>query len=148
MVAFEDQVEIREGGVAVGDEVRGSREPFGQHGGGHGGAADFRPPGSSWVRPANIGRLQAFCSVVRREGSCLGSDATTERMFAWWSGCVSVTVRLAPLARDGVGGLSAANVGLKARLSHAPPRTGSMLRGGRERGRERESVESGPQSSG
>src|SRR5262249_44737917 len=36
-------------------------------------------------------------------------------MFAWWSGWVTVTTRAAPLAREGLLGLDALNVGLKAR---------------------------------
>ena len=56
----------------------------------------------------------AFCSVVRREGSCLGSVTNTDLMFAWPAGCVIVVTRLAPLAFDGLPLVEAVNVGLNA----------------------------------
>src|SRR4029077_20343683 len=48
--------------------------------------------------------VHAFCSVVSRDGSCLGRSTLTERMFACDPngafGYVSETCRLAPLALD------------------------------------------------
>ena len=60
----------------------------------------------------------AFCSVVSRDGSCLGSDATTEWMFASCAPCSRFTRRLAPFALT-VAGLvdalvAASNFGLNA----------------------------------
>jgi hypothetical protein len=49
-----------------------------------------------------VAARQAFCSVDKREGSCNGSCATTERMLASCAGWVSVTCRLIPFAREAV----------------------------------------------
>src|SRR5271154_1620923 len=51
---------------------------------------------------SNCAAVHAFCNVVSREGSCLGSSTLTIRMFAWLPngslGSVTFAVKLAPLA--------------------------------------------------
>ena len=49
---------------------------------------------------SKVASTHAFCSVVSRDGSCLGSVVTTEPMFACPEGCVMFTLRLAPFARE------------------------------------------------
>src|SRR4030081_3054257 len=46
---------------------------------------------------AKVASGQAFWMVVSREGSAIGSCVNTERMFAWFRGCVTFTCRLPPL---------------------------------------------------
>src|SRR5580700_7238793 len=50
----------------------------------------------------NCVSVHAFCNVVNRDGSCLGSSTLTRAMFAWVpndpAGSLTVAVRLAPFA--------------------------------------------------
>src|SRR2546426_5435259 len=63
---------------------------------------------------AYVASGQACCSVVSREGSWTGSCVTTERMLAWRAGCVTLTCRLSPFARDGWALVEALNEGVNA----------------------------------
>src|SRR5262249_59107420 len=67
---------------------------------------------------ANTASGQAFCSVVRREGSCLGSCTSTDLMFAWPAAWLIVVSRLAPLAFEVLALVVALNDALKPTLSH------------------------------
>src|SRR5205807_9549610 len=62
----------------------------------------------------------AFWSVVRREGSCRGSWVNTERMFAWWAPCVTLTCRLAPFSFEVRELVAAVNEGLNGRALQLP----------------------------
>src|SRR5271154_4933139 len=73
----------------------------------------FEPSGHANGLASNNAARHAFCSVVRREGSCLGSVTNTEAMFAWPAPCVIVVTRLAPLAFDGLPLVDAVKVGVK-----------------------------------
>ena len=70
----------------------------------------------------NCAAVHAFCSVVRREGSCLGRSTLTSLMFAWVpraAGTVSFAVRLAPLALLVLPLVETANLGLNFRLEQS-----------------------------
>src|ERR1700722_4469648 len=60
--------------------------------------------------------VHAFCSVVSREGSALGSSTLTRLMFASYgpAGYPSLTVRLAPFAREVFPEVDAVSFGLNA----------------------------------
>src|SRR6516165_4885709 len=66
---------------------------------------------------ANTASGQAFCSVVRREGSCRGSCTRTDLMFAWPDAWLIVVSKLAPLAFVVMALVVALNDGLKPSLS-------------------------------
>src|SRR4051794_25446819 len=61
---------------------------------------------------ANVASRHAFCNVVRRDGSCLGSVTFTLLTLAPPDGIVSVVSRRAPFERDTRALLAAANFGL------------------------------------
>src|SRR5262245_23629694 len=61
---------------------------------------------------ANVASRHAFCSVVRREGSCLGSVTSTDLMLAPLEGILIVVSRLAPLVFEVCALLAAENDGL------------------------------------
>src|SRR2546430_10586817 len=63
---------------------------------------------------ANVASRHAFCSVVSREGSALGSDVVTDRTLAWPAPWPMLTSRLAPLALEYLPLVDAANEGLNA----------------------------------
>src|SRR5580692_6506671 len=68
---------------------------------------------------SNVASGQAFWSVVRREGSFLGSSTLTREMFASYgpAGYASFTCRLAPSAREVFPDTVAVSFGLNARTA-------------------------------
>src|SRR6476646_3687183 len=77
-------------------------------------------PGGQWNGfDSNVAAGHAFCSVVRRDGSSLGSCTLTDLTFAWPGISLSVVSRLAPLAFDVFALLFALNEGLNFRALHA-----------------------------
>ncbi len=64
---------------------------------------------------ANTASGHAFCSVVSREGSCLGSCTMTDLKFVWPAPMLSVVSRLAPLAFEVLASVFDLNEGLNAR---------------------------------
>ena len=82
-------------------------------------------PLGQWNGSASkVAARHAFCSVVSREGSLMGSCTLTDRMFAWPAGWLIVVSRLAPLALEVLALLAAVNAGLKASLPHSVTENG------------------------
>ena len=78
---------------------------------------------------SNCAAVHAFCSVVRREGSCLGSSTLTLLMFAWVPSApatVSLAVRLAPSARLVLALVETVRSGLNARLEQSAASNGVL----------------------
>ena len=78
---------------------------------------------------SNCAAVHAFCSVVRREGSCSGSSTLTLLMFAWVPsapGTVSFAVRLAPSARLVLAVVETVKAGLNARLEQSAAWNGAV----------------------
>ena len=69
---------------------------------------------------ANVASGQAFCSVVKREGSCLGSSTNTDFMFASCAGWVRLTCRLAPFSFEVFALVAVLNDGLNASALQLP----------------------------
>src|ERR1022692_5234874 len=80
--------------------------------------------GSAW----NAAAGHAFCSVVRREGSCLGRSTLTDLKLACvpreLAGNVSFTDRLAPCTREVLPAVETLNVGVNFRLDKLAASTG------------------------
>ena len=72
------------------------------------------PAGQSNGFAAYVAARHAFCSVVRREGSCGGSCTSTEWMFASCAACVRSTLIPAPIAFEVLALDATANDGLNA----------------------------------
>src|SRR5258708_25497179 len=72
---------------------------------------------------SNVAARHPFCSVARREGSCLGSSTLTFAMFAWVPcgvlGKLSFTVRLAPFFRGVCPDVETLNCRPKLRLEQS-----------------------------
>ena len=73
----------------------------------------FDPLGQEAGAAAKVASGQAFCSVLRREGSCSGSEATTEWRFASCAPCRRLTWRLSPPSFVPVAFVMALKLGLK-----------------------------------
>src|SRR6202020_2652632 len=69
---------------------------------------------------ANVASGHAFCKVVKREGSCLGSCTTTEWRFASWAAWVRLTSRLAPPALEVFAAVETWKEGLNASAPQPP----------------------------
>ena len=85
------------------------------------------PAGQLYGFAANVACGHAFCSVVSREGICVGSWTSTDWMFAWPAGWLIVVSRLAPLALDAFPLVVALKEGLNA--SELQERIGAAFEG-------------------
>src|SRR5580692_10082886 len=72
------------------------------------------PDGHVYGFALNTASEHAFCSVVSREGSCLGSCTSTDLTFEPPAGTLSVVSRLAPLAFEVFAPAADPNDGLNA----------------------------------
>src|SRR6476646_999499 len=72
------------------------------------------PDGQVFGFAAKVASGHAFCSVVRRDGSCVGRLTSTDLTFASPVGMLSVVSSAAPLSLEVCALLAAENAGLNA----------------------------------
>ena len=133
---FEHEVEIGERRSAVRDEVRAGPVSFAGSVGVFARAPPtWEPAGQLNGFAAKVASGHAFCSVLRREGSCLGSATSTDLMFACPEGWLIVVSRLAPFGLFGFPPVLAEKLGCERERAAAFGLEGRGEGGGRARAR-------------